>query len=38
MRSFLIASGKAIELDDLREWLILYFGLPETEATSASKV
>jgi hypothetical protein len=29
MRSFLIASGKAVEFDDLREWLVLYFGLPE---------
>jgi hypothetical protein len=37
MRSFLIASGKAIEFDDLREWLILYFGLPEAEATFASE-
>ncbi len=30
MRSFLIASGKAIEFGELREWLILYFGLPQT--------
>jgi len=29
MRSFLIASGKAVEFDELREWLTLYFGLPE---------
>jgi len=29
MRSFLIASGKAVEFDDLRDWLSLYFGLPE---------
>jgi hypothetical protein len=29
MRSFLIASGKAVEFGDLREWLALYFGLPE---------
>jgi len=27
MRSFLIASGSAVELEDLREWLLLYFGL-----------
>jgi hypothetical protein len=27
MRSFLIASGSAVELEDLREWLVLYFGL-----------
>jgi hypothetical protein len=31
MKSFLIASGKAVELPDLREWLVLYFGLPETD-------
>lgn len=30
MRSFLVASGKAVEFDDLREWLVLYFGLPES--------
>ena len=29
MRSFLIASGKAVEFDELRDWLTLYFGLPE---------
>lgn len=29
MRSFLIASGKAVEFNELREWLTLYFGLPE---------
>ncbi|HZL18783.1 MAG TPA: PD-(D/E)XK nuclease superfamily protein [Polyangia bacterium] len=29
MRSFLVASGKAVEFDDLHEWLTLYFGLPE---------
>lgn len=27
MRSFLIASGTAVELEELREWLVLYFGL-----------
>lgn len=27
MRSFLIASGSAVELEDLRDWLVLYFGL-----------
>ena len=31
MRSFLIASGKAVEFLELREWLALYFGLPETD-------
>jgi hypothetical protein len=35
MRSFLIASGKAVEFDDLREWLILYFGIPEAEPVPA---
>jgi hypothetical protein len=29
MRSFLIASGKAVEFHELRDWLTLYFGLPE---------
>ena len=29
MEAFLISSGKAVELDDLRAWLALYFGLPE---------
>lgn len=28
MRSFLIASGRAIELDHLKPWLRLFFGLP----------
>lgn len=28
MRNFLIASGKAVELDDLKPWLCLFFGLP----------
>lgn len=27
MRSFLVASGKAVELPDLESWLRLYFGL-----------
>jgi hypothetical protein len=30
MTAFLISSGKAVELEDLRAWLALYFGLPET--------
>lgn len=29
IRSFLIASGKAVEFHELRDWLTLYFGLPE---------
>lgn len=28
MNSFLISTGKAVELEDLEEWLMLYFGLP----------
>jgi len=28
MKSFLISSGKAIDFDELRPWLSLYFGLP----------
>jgi hypothetical protein len=27
MRSFLISTGKAVEFEDLEEWLVLYFGL-----------
>ena len=29
MRSFLIASGKAVEAPDLPPWLALFFGLPD---------
>jgi hypothetical protein len=32
MRSFLIASGKAVELEDVRPWLCLFFGLPDQPA------
>ena len=28
MKSFLISTGKAVELEDLEPWLRLYFGLP----------
>jgi len=28
MRSFLISTGKAVELEDLGPWLCLFFGLP----------
>lgn len=28
MRSFLISTGKAVEFDDLKPWLCLFFGLP----------
>lgn len=30
MVSFLISTGKAVEFDDLRAWLALYFGLPDS--------
>jgi len=36
MRSFLIASGKAVEFGDLRGWLTLYFGLPEKIPTKGA--
>lgn len=28
MRSYLISTGKAVELEDLEPWLCLFFGLP----------
>ena len=28
MRAYLVASGKAVEMEDLEAWLRLYFGLP----------
>jgi hypothetical protein len=28
MRSFLIATGKAVEFEELKPWLCLFFGLP----------
>jgi hypothetical protein len=28
MKSFLISTGKAVELDELESWLRLFFGLP----------
>ena len=31
MRSFLISTGKAVEFEDLEEWLVLYFGLTGIE-------
>lgn len=27
MKSFLVSTGKAVELSDLKPWLVLYFGL-----------
>jgi hypothetical protein len=30
MTAFLISTGKAVEFGDLRAWLSLYFGLPES--------
>jgi hypothetical protein len=32
MRAFLLASGKAVELEDLEVWLRLYFALPVRKA------
>ena len=32
MVSFLISTGKAVEFEDLRAWLSLYFGLPDAAA------
>ena len=31
MVAFLLSTGKAVELDDLRAWLSLYFGLPDPQ-------
>ena len=31
MRSFLISTGKAVEFDELKPWLCLFFGLPMGE-------
>jgi hypothetical protein len=28
MRSFLVSTGKAVEFDELKQWLCLFFGLP----------
>jgi hypothetical protein len=33
MRSFLIASGKAVELEDVRPWLCLFFGLNDSSSS-----
>jgi len=30
MIAFLLSTGKAVELDDLKAWLALYFGLPDS--------
>jgi hypothetical protein len=35
MRSFLISTGKAVEFEELRPWLCLFFGLPLSCATRA---
>jgi hypothetical protein len=29
MRQFLLSTGKAVDFEDLEDWLRLYFGLPE---------
>jgi hypothetical protein len=33
MRSFLISTGKAVEFEELKPWLCLFFGLPLDPAT-----
>ena len=35
MRSFLLASGKAVDLDDVRPWFCLFFGLLDAPAGPA---
>ena len=32
MRSFLVSTGKAVEFEELRPWLCLFFGLPLGES------
>ena len=34
MRSFLISTGKAVEFEDLKPWLCLFFGLPLDPGTN----
>lgn len=38
MRSFLISTGKAVEFDEVKPWLCLFFGLPLGGAQTASVV
>ena len=37
MRSFLLSTGKAVELEDLQPWLCLFFGLPLTAGKSQTE-
>lgn len=37
MRSFLISTGKAVEFEELRPWLCLFFGLPLVEAVELAE-
>jgi hypothetical protein len=32
MRQFLLSTGKAVDFEDLEDWLRLHFGLPEKDA------
>ncbi len=38
MRSFLISTGKAVEFDEVKPWLCLFFGLPLGGTQTASVV
>lgn len=38
MRSFLISTGKAVEFDEVKPWLCLFFGLPLGEAQPSTLV
>jgi hypothetical protein len=38
MRSFLIATGKAVEFEEVQPWLCLYFGLPFDSAPPARQL
>lgn len=37
MKSYLLSTGKAVEIDDLEPWLRLYFGLPLPTPKAAGK-
>ncbi len=37
MRFYLLSTGKAVELEDLEDWLRLYFGLPLAEEMTTAQ-
>jgi len=37
MRSFLISTGKAVEFDELKAWLCLFFGLPLEQRSGSTE-